>query len=309
MYDKPPMRLSAVIDLYYLEALSTINAPVGHRAKENLANDIAYYKKTLAIDYARSLHDYLFLICFGEARHGMHHIYGNGFFYPEIMYKDRKDVYSLARDYSPQKTFPMLGNLFLNNVWESSYGGAAWYNITQAALKYYDPSWTALVFIDHVIDICHNGGLAFDKDETAVYIPFIIDITPKDLNWFLTFKRDGDLLKDIPKLRLASKMSLKVRGMLKRYFTLYHDGDTPEWLNDVSRYGKQVYSLFPEYPILEWGDLTITKTEPCKSYMYDDDPNEKNPLNKSINKRHYYRYTRKVKELTNEYKNEITRRK
>jgi len=158
----------AVADFYALQALdasSRRKVDTFRRPHERWLQDFEDYSQRYASKFARALFDYLALACFGEARHCWDKASLAIEGLPEG--KSRRGAYEDARAYNPWLFLPKLEILFQRAEWEAYYGGPSWARIAQAAQLYGKLPDT--VFIDHCVDLSHNGGLCFDKDETGIF--------------------------------------------------------------------------------------------------------------------------------------------
>jgi len=155
----------AILEFYLIEDL-ILNFPTNvflmERKKfSNLFISLILLRKELNEKFARVLFDYLCASSLGEARHATQR--PHGFFIENYDAGfSRNSVYSDAHIYSPAKFLPILLKVFETGNWGNGYGGAKWARIVQAAMLYEKVS--NQVFIDHIIDLAHNGGTAFDKN-------------------------------------------------------------------------------------------------------------------------------------------------
>lgn len=156
--------LTAVASFYVLQDLITLPKPEFHpilnRYRPTFEEDLKSFTNFFSEKLAKTLFDYLALVSFGEARHAKNscsaYIYG----FPSNYERDQQ--YSLATKYDPFQFLPIISNLFSNYKWlAGSFGGHSWGRIAHLASTYKEK--TPVEFIDHVVDVSHNGGLAFDK--------------------------------------------------------------------------------------------------------------------------------------------------
>ena len=165
-----------VLEDLYVASILTINKrgvrpPAGFWAWRGKVSTVRHYYHMMLADL---LFDYLYGASFGEARHASS---AAQMMIPEIKGgNSRKETCRKAQKYSPEFALPVLRELFYEGHWRSSYGGKAWGNIVDAAMLYESNPSSWAVFIDHAIDLSHNGGCAFDKGiflelfDTSVYM-------------------------------------------------------------------------------------------------------------------------------------------
>jgi hypothetical protein len=170
----------AFATFYALEWVSTVpelwDGPCGQRRWDKFIEE----KEEFEERFARLLFDYLAISCIGEARHAgdskVKVVYKNTgelkvnteLFFNSVGQRIRVEFPS-ARNKSfkllpvfPAKTWlETCQKIFMLKFWGSSYGGIKWANIARAALRYY--TLPPRLFIDHIADIQHNGGTAFNK--------------------------------------------------------------------------------------------------------------------------------------------------
>ena len=173
--------VAEAMNFYTLEALA---AAAGQQqewfSKGALKRDITSLKTAHERQFAAAIFDYLCLAMGGEARWA---IAKSDFFIPALADFEVSRTYAQKRimAFNPEQFLPLLEELFSAEWAGVSYGGGSWARIAQAARMYGvvpDP-----VFIDHCVDLKHNGGLVFDKE--VVFSPYQPTIYIKD---FLTMK-------------------------------------------------------------------------------------------------------------------------
>jgi len=204
---------------------------------------------------AGAFFDYIALASFGEARHAPSQAKR---YIPQICYKwnrnneqqsihVRDQSYKHALKFDPYRFLPTLATLFYDGVWRDAYGGDQWGNIAEAGTMY--KKVTSTVFIDHAVDLSHNGGSMFSK--SVLFLPYhsghyrhmlgmktafsILD--DNDGNTFL--KKFWVAQNAKPFLKLAAKLDLIPADMI--YSTKYD------------------HVQFPE--TIKWGLLPITEND------------------------------------------------
>ena len=178
-----------------------------YQALSSQAPKAATKKNALAKQLARDLRNYLFLSCYGEARHvfdlpkvksmsissfrnlpsTVHSVLVSLNLKPNLLSSQfqplghREAVYSIgfsaleAYEGGMFSLLPMLEAihiLFSDLPWgkHPSYGGEKWANIALEGCRFLEGGMTDTIFIDHIVDIVHNGGWAFSKYYSGAHI-------------------------------------------------------------------------------------------------------------------------------------------
>lgn len=138
---------------------------MGNRSEERLLEDVALSKMIMEERLANIMFDYLTLASLGEARHAPR--FGGVKFLSAMQWAQHTDRATvtpiMAEFYNPDEFLPLLITMFDDKVWGGSYGGPKWAEIARSAWMFRCKKWNAVTFIDHAVDLCHNGGLAFGK--------------------------------------------------------------------------------------------------------------------------------------------------
>ncbi len=209
------------------------------RLKERVIKHQEEYCKFLS----RALFDYLCAASYGESRHADERC--------EVMHPDvmvggsRNEAYEEAKIYNPKNYLKTLSNLYNKNRWEDGYGGKPWGTITDHAINYFSMSPRA--FIDYVVDLSHNGGVAFDKP----IVLQLMDIT--FYKFLLDVKLKGSLMTN------WIERSFK---FMSRHHKLEIDSTTYCFMTEACRYGlfnsfaiQHISSARVEFPEpIEWGE-------------------------------------------------------
>lgn len=61
--------------------------------------------------------------------------------------------------------FRLADAVFSRSGWGRAYGGTAWALIARAGFMFLSGAWSPIVFVDHVFDLRHNGGVMFNKHD------------------------------------------------------------------------------------------------------------------------------------------------
>ena len=165
---------AAVAGFYVQEAVLSMVNNMEHGSLYFHLEETIHTLRTIHQKYVNQLagafFDYISLACFGEARHAIKQAKK---YIHQICYKwnhndDQENIdirnksYQHALKFDPHIFLPTLAELFTNGEWKDSYGGQKWANIADAGSLY--NSLPNTVFIDHVVDLSHNGGSMFNKD-------------------------------------------------------------------------------------------------------------------------------------------------
>lgn len=160
---------------------------------------------------SRCMLDYMFLISFGEARHASR-FSGISWYWKQIPYEEgRSGSYHHAIEYDPLKVLPQLAEVFNQSGWTNSYGGKKWAKICTTTHQMWTTPTNPSIVIDHIVDLEHNGGSAFNKPEVKEVIDFQVSNwrQPMNIKEFLNYKMTHDLLAlaDDIQPRVINKLS------------------------------------------------------------------------------------------------------
>jgi hypothetical protein len=248
--------LTGVISFYCLEELKI--AEYNHsRAQQLLLQDVTTTQRTMINKMSRTMRDYLVISSAGEARHAM----DNSHFYLKNIPigGSRNESYMTGIQFSLESLREALLNVFNPDVnkWSSAYGGKAWHNIVKASILYDNPIMPKSVFLDHIVDLAHNGGCAFNKN-------VLLTLTSSaDFKAFLDAKCTGSAIKHVMTnswLKLdfnTYQLLLRARNLLVKKLPVM---TSLEQVNTVSL----------SYPAIGWGlkvmDSTLIEKAEAKPY-------------------------------------------
>ncbi len=135
--------------------------------------------------------DYLFMACLGESRHALRKT-GQGLMGFEG--RDRSSIFKESLLYAPdQQNLDALKFVFDLGGWGDSYGGQKWSNIVGLLMLYGKIS--DVLFVDGVVNVRHNGGLAFNKHEASLYMDFNYgEFNDSELIHYLDYRRATSLV-------------------------------------------------------------------------------------------------------------------
>lgn len=234
------MTMKHFVDFYYLEALraNIMMAKSANkdfqfrRAVEKLESDVENAFNELSQTMALRIYVYLWGAALGEAQYA----------HENCEYKIEEIDEGNFRYRDAFNFFPSEHNVntvkdVFDQTWASGgYGGNAWLQIVEGMELY--GKITDAAFIDHTVDLEHNGGCVFNKTSAE---PFLMNcytnsFNGSDLHSFLDFKFHSNILND-RKYRVY-EVSRKVYSLVVRYSNIIErinavDFLTPtlEWLS------------------------------------------------------------------------------
>lgn len=142
-----------------------------------------------------------------------HYNENNGTEYCDNCYEDISviDIKSVIAENPEAMTLDALYEYFKDLDWEHLYGGENWANITNGLLNLKNASGyqQKTIWIDHLIDLQHNTGSVFNKNEILnTYTKYIIDYKTKHTD-LKSFYENGNESDFYPECREYVKMGLK----------------------------------------------------------------------------------------------------
>lgn len=148
-----------LIEGLYAESLSLLT-PFRH-SHERWKEDFLSYREKYIAQLARAIYDYTVLVAGTEMRWASEEAeaFYEDFYNPSEI--DRIDVYREISKYSDKFLLKAAIKIF-NIKWDRWYGGEKWRNISMAGMLY--GKVPDVLFIDHCVDLMHNGSIYFDKD-------------------------------------------------------------------------------------------------------------------------------------------------
>lgn len=194
----------AVREFYLLEALwvsSKGKVDPFMRSQQALLERIKEAREEYVKQLALYFLDYTTLACAGEARHAREQAHSYNSFVPPARTMNRSLAAYSTLKYDRRSVLEACRELFYEANWKgSSYGGDKWGAIAEAGLMYY--AHGADVFLDHCVDLTHNGGLYLNKTDVG-YFTLGGGYWPihKEYKQLLDFKRyctPEELLRTLP---------------------------------------------------------------------------------------------------------------
>jgi hypothetical protein len=147
------------------------------RSHETWMEEFTEYKDRYVQQLALMMRDYLIMGCYGEARHiskmdgiawDKYESHWNK--YPFKHSEKRCVPVTTMVDYRPQEVLEHLAEMFRMPGWSSSYGGLKWAKIADTALLYWNKDLPVEAWVDHCVDLTHNGGCAFNKFNYSILL-------------------------------------------------------------------------------------------------------------------------------------------
>jgi tetratricopeptide (TPR) repeat protein len=213
------MTMKHFVDFYYLEALRANIAMAKYankdfqfrRAVEKLESDVETAFNSLTQTMALRIYVYLWGAALGEAQYA----------HENCEYKieeidEGNFAYRHAFNFCPSEhNVNMVKDVFGQNWSSGGYGGDAWYQIVEGMELY--GKITDAAFIDHTVDLEHNGGCVFNKTGASPFNMncYTNDFDGSDLHYFLDVKFHNDILNDTNHRRY--EVSRKVYSLVVRY--------------------------------------------------------------------------------------------
>jgi hypothetical protein len=263
--------LSCVYDFYTLYAikseLETVTPGI-HRKVDILLADVCGQFHDLVDALHPALGQYLYLASFAEARHAsgrcshiIRDITMSGW--------GREQASKAAVGYNPVSTLLKLCELFSNPWHSAGFGGKKWGDIAQASYRYFTNQLPPIIFIDHVVSIQHNGGMAFSKGSSAGLVKLKLDDGASDLTHYLNVRaKDKDILDpktdEYIKYAMTSLRTSTLQLLRRHWFVYRESAARATWIDAiVANYRKEKYDLygFPEPYLLKFGTKETSEVE------------------------------------------------
>lgn len=271
---KTMMKLEHFHDFYFLEAIKAalVFAKAGNpelafsHSIERLENDIDALEFEILPNIALRTFVYLYAACFGEARHAREE-QAETRYLVDTTKKHRGDCYSMITEYAPtRENINALVDIFSKQKWSRAFGGEAWGNIAKALHMYGKIPDAA--FVDHVIDLEHNGGNVFNKDDAKATLWFNVSYEG-GFSKFLSYKFAKNILVDTPYDNGLGYLyvSRPVYRMIERYCTIMRQ--------KLPSHVRPGLKTLREYNVI-WGEMKFTTREkwyPWVNILNGSEPN------------------------------------
>jgi hypothetical protein len=255
--------LSCIYDFYTLYAmkseLETVTPGI-HRKVDILLADVCGQFHDLVNALHPALGQYLYLASFAEARHAsgrcdwiIKEITASGY--------DREQASKAAVNFNPITTLEKLQTLFFYEWRGGGFGGKKWGDIAQASYRYFTNQLPPIIFIDNVVSIQHNGGMAFSKSSSANLVKLKLEDGASDLTHYLNVRaKDRDILdpKTDEYIKYAmTSLRTSTLQLLRRHWIVYRESDIiSKWVDAIiNGYRREKYDLygFPAPYLLKFG--------------------------------------------------------
>jgi hypothetical protein len=218
------MRMEHFHDFYFLQALNagimreiSANPEIAFkRSVEKLQLDTQDAMDEISPNIALRTFVYLYAACLGEARHARE-TSAERRFISETVKHHRHEIFAKISEFRPTPENLKALIMVFDQSWTSGFGGRAWKAIAEALPSFFNMPPSA--FIDHVIDLEHNNGTAFNKADAKSTIFFSTEY-PDHFRSFLDYKFEKDILRQASETTL--RVSRKVFSLIQRFATIFH---------------------------------------------------------------------------------------
>lgn len=252
--------INRFFDFYFLEAMragitmaKSANPDLDFsRSVERLEQDVnKTFNKYVEIIEER-VRLYIWAAALGEARHA-HRMCENAIEEIDGNNMSRTSVYDLAHKFPlTAENIQTVYDIFEQDNWStSSFGGENWQNIVDAL------NLEGATFIDHVIDLEHNGGNVFTKETKDTDVRFNNQGLYK-VRHFFDFKRDCDILHK--RFGYEAEVTFKVYNLLERYSNIISETNVNVTISRDGLSGEHV----------DWGNKTLTMVKAENSRHCDE---------------------------------------
>lgn len=253
------MYLQHFHDFYFLEAMKagimmakSANPEWQFRHSViRLESDVENALNHLAETMAKRIQAYIWAACLGEARHASQMV--DVSIVQLSGSESRESVYNRFFMYNPtEEHLTLVRDIYAQKGWGTSYGGKNWQNCMEGLMLFGKVS--DATFIDHAVDLEHNGGNIFTKSANATKLEVYdrrqgsIYYSASNLKSFCDFKFSHDILNSHHMGTI--EVSTKVYNLVLRFGNIIRPAKvikdlepTLEWLSEYS---------------VEWGDKQLT---------------------------------------------------
>jgi len=195
----PQFYFEELILNYYI----TENLFVENKFKSKIQKQKFLYSREMLYDKIfLILRDTLYQMVLGELRHCKDKTYNHDFEvknFESYLGISRSSVYKDAFKFSPE-SLKTIEKIFSEMSWKEGYGGESWAKITRVLRESFLEKVNKQVWIEKVLYLQHNGGIAFNKgDAITCYYSKKLTISLLDLG------RNGNFLKDFKEKVLIVK--------------------------------------------------------------------------------------------------------
>ena len=231
------------------------------KSHEKWIKDFNNYKEQITDKFAEIIFDYTVLVVGGEMRHGLSKAsHYNPNITQEVL---RTSTFYQVKEFTPTSVLRAGVSAFDCN-WHCAFGGNAWKAIAQAGLLYGNVPNVA--FVDHCIDLQHNNGCYFNKQDANIFR--IYDKNRLDI--FLGDKRNYSIDQMLSIWNIVSPIvyNLILRAtnlniLSKKWLAVYKNIITIDTIQEVLNYTP-----------IKWGETPL-KNELKNSYNdNEEDENE-----------------------------------
>jgi hypothetical protein len=263
------MQLEHFHDFYFLEALQAAATMAGSTNPDfEFRRSVIKFEEDVRDAFVHLTHEmgmriwvYLWAAALGEARYARSH--SLSVWIEELNGDSRQSVYHKSFDFFPcQENVDLLKKVYGQRGWGGAYGGKKWLEIVEGLDMYGKVS--DATFIDHSVDLEHNGGCVFSKS-AKFGLSCYNDNTgysAGDLRFFLDFKFKENILEKTLKIHGDKKdirISSKVYRLIERYKNIFLKVGSASYLKtlDVMSHLLPTMEWLDGYTV-EWGTDLLT---------------------------------------------------
>jgi hypothetical protein len=239
-------------DFYMLEAVGLIVKPMQFKhSHERWLRDFNNLRNKFIDNLEQAIWDYTVLVSAGEMRHAKTKAVA---YNPNLPYSgshNRDTCFKGVVNFDPKSLLASCDYVFNKVQWKSSgYGGPKWGAIAQAAI-FRDKWKNKVLFIDHCVDLTHNGNVYFDKEESNIFKLR----EPNEYKRFLDFKRDCVRPQD---LLQCYKCSSLIADFIERAEAVGLTTNRFCWKRDTDFFRNYDTREVLSYKPIEWGTRVLT---------------------------------------------------
>lgn len=221
------------------------------KSHERFQMDLQSYKERFEQNFSLALRDYLVYACFGEARNSRGKCAS---FVLDIPEGNRSSAAVEAQNYTPKSIARVTKRLFDYCDWSDGYGGESWGRIAKAIDMYEE--LPKVSFIDHCVDLSHNGGTMFDKTSYRIFT--VVDHYKLFLDRKSDAQQPDDLLRAVHEFECHIGLSFMTQDLISRALMLGLVTDyTYTLLTTGDCVGRTVNHFLEEFMPTKWGEKDL----------------------------------------------------
>lgn len=275
------MSIKRFYDFYMLEAMragmamaKSDNPEIAFKHSfEKLEADVNKAFDELTDTMSKRIRLYMWAACLGEGRHGGR-VADMKLTNDEIDGEGRGFVFSQANNYPiDQHNLDVMTELF-DAKWRGSYGGKKWGAIVEAIALFDEVS--PATFIDHAIDLEHNGGNIFNKSDGRREPVKLENDGLYQVRSFLDDKFRYDILTCGVKAEVTQRTMIlldRYRNVVNKNAVYYRVDVSSEWFVDAFdvEYGEETLDIEDSEGGWQECAFCSNKIDPDEHYHSPDD--------------------------------------